>query len=87
MPFFCVKNGFASHFKYNNAVTGYFHPYDIDVDQERFMHPEINGNIVYNMLMYYNRNRVFPRLHKIMNRFNAHIITYKQYVSLLNDVK
>ncbi|EZH72933.1 hypothetical protein ATO12_18100 [Aquimarina atlantica] len=83
LPFYFVKKSFAFRFSNGSAVTSYFHPYDIDLDQERFMHPEINDSPIYNYLMYYNRKKVFSRLHKIMTTFKPKIITYKSYVSSL----
>lgn len=65
LPFFMVRNSFAAHFKNNKPVIGYFHPYDIDTEQERYMHPGINDNFIYNFLIYYNRSSVFKRLENI----------------------
>ncbi|WP_025742728.1 polysaccharide deacetylase family protein [Aquimarina pacifica] len=84
LPFYLIKKSFEFHFKKNKAVTSYFHPYDIDLKQERFMHPEINDRWVYNQLMYYNRKGVFPRLKKVMEMFEPTIMTYKSYIELLN---
>lgn len=83
LPFYFVKKSFEFRFKNGSAVTSYFHPYDIDLEQERFMHPEINDNPIYNFLMYYNRKKVFSRLHKIMTTFEPKITTYESYVSSL----
>ena len=60
-------------------VFGYFHPYDVDTEQERFMHPEINGSRLYNWLLYYNRGRVLPRVEKII-RAGYDIMRYDEYV-------
>ncbi|WP_299314535.1 polysaccharide deacetylase family protein [uncultured Aquimarina sp.] len=84
LPFFLIKNSFRHHFKNNIAVTGYFHPYDIDLKQERFMHPEINNSWVYNQLMYFNRKNVLSRLDKIMDLYDSKIIPYKNYIDILN---
>lgn len=84
LPFFLIKKSFTFHFKKGAAVTSYFHPYDIDLEQERFMHPEINDNWIYNQLLYFNRKNVFSRLHKVMEIFDPTIITYKNYVKLLD---
>ncbi|WP_103071107.1 polysaccharide deacetylase family protein [Aquimarina sediminis] len=85
LPFYFIKKSFRYHFNKNSAITSYFHPYDIDRDQERFMHPEINNNWIYNQLLYFNRKRVFTRLNKIMDIFNPKIVTYKSYIELLNE--
>lgn len=87
LPMQIIKKAFADHFKNNSAVTGYFHPYDIDVAQERFMHPGINDNMIYNWLLYFNRSKVFDRLDKIIENFDAKIITYKNFVDQLNEKK
>jgi len=65
LPFFMINNSFKEYFKRNKPVIGYFHPYDIDTEQERYMHPGINDNHFYNYLIYYNRSSVFNRLEKI----------------------
>ncbi|KZS41295.1 hypothetical protein AWE51_23100 [Aquimarina aggregata] len=85
LPYHLIKKSFGHHFNNDLAVTSYFHPYDIDLKQEKFMHPEINNNLIYNQLMYYNRRKVFPRLNEIMNTFNAKIMTYKSYISGLDN--
>ncbi|MBG6128549.1 polysaccharide deacetylase family protein (PEP-CTERM system associated) [Aquimarina sp. EL_43] len=87
LPFYFIKKSFNFHYNKNRAITSYFHPYDIDTEQEKFMHPEINDNWIYNKLMYFNRKGVCPRLHKIMDIFNPSIITYKSYIELLNEGK
>jgi hypothetical protein len=61
-------------------LVGYFHPYDIDTSQEKFMHPELNNNRFYNFLMYYNRKNVFKRLQKILD-LGLEISTYKDYIN------
>lgn len=47
-------------------IVGYLHPYDIDTEQERFMHPGINGSRFYNWLMYYNRGSVLSKLARLV---------------------
>jgi polysaccharide deacetylase family protein (PEP-CTERM system associated) len=65
----------ASH---ETAVTGYFHPYDIDSESERFMHADINGNRFFHWLMYFNRSKVFSRLDRLVD--NGHRVeTYASY--------
>lgn len=66
LPFFMIKKCFQENFRNNLAVPGYFHPYDADTEQERFMHPGIKESGFYNYLMYFNRKNVFTRLEKIM---------------------
>lgn len=61
-----------------NPLTGYIHPFDIDTEQERFMQGGINGNRIYNALMYYNRDSVFCKLNFLVDQ-GYEIITYKEY--------
>lgn len=63
----------------NRPLLGYFHPYDIDVEQERFMHPGIDGSHIYNSLMYRGRSEVFHRLDRLMAEGYT-ITTYQQYL-------
>jgi polysaccharide deacetylase family protein (PEP-CTERM system associated) len=84
LPMSIIKKGFDKHFSNGLAVTSYFHPYDSDVDQEKFMHPGINNSWFYNKLMYYNRKNMFDRLDAIMETFDCKIITYKDYADSLN---
>ena len=65
LPFSLTR---ISLFRHNRElpVTSYMHPYDIDQDQERFMHPDLDGNRLMNWLMYQNRNKTLSRLSKIM---------------------
>ncbi len=60
-------------------LVGYFHPYDIDSGQERFMHGGIKNNHFYNWLMYYNRKNVLKKLNILLDSGN-NIITYKKYI-------
>ena len=85
LPMALIKKSFRNYFDENKAVPGYFHPYDVDVEQEKFFHPGINNSWFYNKLMYYNRSTVFERLDEIMKTFNAKIITYSRYTELLNS--
>lgn len=79
LPKFLINNSFKNHHKTNTPLLGYFHPYDIDTNQEKFMHPEINDNKFYNWLMNYNRKDVFNRLDTIINN-GFTITTYRDYI-------
>ncbi|MDX2086594.1 MAG: polysaccharide deacetylase family protein [Kofleriaceae bacterium] len=59
-------------------VTGYFHPYDIDEEQERFMHAGINNNRFYHWLMFVGRGAVLPRLDKLVEKGHR-VETYARY--------
>jgi polysaccharide deacetylase family protein (PEP-CTERM system associated) len=64
----------------DDVVTGYFHPYDIDEDQERYMHAGIKDNRFYHWLMFLNRRGVFGRLDRLIA--NGHRIeTYASYAA------
>lgn len=58
-------------------LTMYLHPYDVDTRQERFMHPDLNDNRFFNWLMYRNRDKVVPRLTRMIN--NQQCQTYGSY--------
>jgi len=53
-------------FKRGEPVISYFHSFDIDFEQERFMHPGVNGSRLYNFLMYYNRKGMLERFEKML---------------------
>lgn len=76
LPWFITNSAFKS----STEVIGYFHPYDLDVDQEKFMHAGINNSNFFNHLMYRNRKKLLPRLDKLMQD-NWNIITYQEYLN------
>ncbi|NJN64558.1 MAG: DUF3473 domain-containing protein, partial [Acidobacteria bacterium] len=79
LPFALVRFWFRQRLAAGDPVAGYSHPYDIDVDQERFMFPEINESRFYNWLMYRNRDQVFPRLEKLLAS-GVRVMPYRDYV-------
>lgn len=76
-----LKLNFDMHFNAGRAVISYFHPYDIDTEQERFMHPDLNGSKLYNFLMYYNRKSVIPRLDSLVQDMGLTIVPYRDYIA------
>lgn len=80
LPLLSIKHIAKRCAKNNVPAVGYFHPYDIDFEQERYMNPGINNSVFYNFLMYYNRSKVFDRLDSIMKQ-GFRITTYSDYVS------
>lgn len=58
-------------------VTTYLHPYDIDTQQERFMHPDLDDRRHLNYLMYINRSRVLGKLASLFKACSA--MTYREY--------
>ncbi len=79
LPAFFIRRTAHKFLRADRPLVGYFHPYDIDTEQERFMHPEINDSRVYNFLMYYNRKNVFRRLDSIV-KLGFRICPYAEYV-------
>jgi len=61
LPFAITRALLERKLERRGFVATYVHPYDVDTDQERFMHPEIGESRFYNWLMYLNRHRVIPR--------------------------
>lgn len=79
LPFSFIKHSFQKAFNENNTVLSYFHPYDIDTEQEKFMHGGINNSKFYNFLMYYNRKNIIKRLDAILD-LDLEIKTYAEYL-------
>ncbi len=67
-------------------IVAYVHPYDIDTDQEHFMHPELGGSRLLNALMYRNRADLFRRLDRLFAT-GVRVVPYAEYVATsLGDV-
>lgn len=81
LPWFFTK----SAFKKSQEALGYFHPYDLDVDQEKFMHAGINNSSFFNHLMYRNRSKLLSRLDLLMKE-DWKIITYQNYLETKDHV-
>jgi len=79
IPFFLTSKLISKTWKDDKAVVSYFHPYDIDTDQESFMHPGINNSVIYNKLMYLNRGGLLNKVDKII-ALGGEIIPYINYV-------
>lgn len=82
LPNYFILNAVKKKFAEHQPVLSYFHPYDIDTQQERYMHAGIKDNKFYNWLLYYNRKNVLPRLNKLLE-LNVKIVTYKKYLESL----
>lgn len=65
LPFMLINYSARRHVKIGNPITSYLHPYDIDTQQEHFMHPDLDNKKHLNYLMYINRSRVFKKLNKL----------------------
>jgi polysaccharide deacetylase family protein (PEP-CTERM system associated) len=77
LPTFLAKGLFA---KAQNPVLGYAHPYDLDTEQERFMHPGIGGSPLYNQLMYLGRAGFLDKLDALLAT-GAQIMPYRQWLA------
>ncbi|MCI5149295.1 MAG: DUF3473 domain-containing protein [Candidatus Electrothrix sp. MAN1_4] len=62
LPFSLTKWAVRKKIQQSEPVGSYLHPYDIDTQQERFMHPDLNEKHHLNMLMYLGRSKVLQRL-------------------------
>jgi hypothetical protein len=78
LPFSFTMYGIKKTVRQGQAILSYFHPYDIDPKQERFMHPDLSESRFYNALMYIGRSKVLSRLERIMAvcRFSG----YREYL-------
>lgn len=81
LPFFLSRWAIGRSLRLRQAVVTYFHPYDIDVHQERFMHPDLGDKKHLNMLMYIGRAKVLRRLDVLRRSYPVQ--AYAEYVSSL----
>jgi polysaccharide deacetylase family protein (PEP-CTERM system associated) len=65
LPFALIRHYFGRERRCGRAPVSYLHPYDVDCEQERFMHPELGGSRALNALMYWGRASVIPRLERL----------------------
>jgi hypothetical protein len=77
LPFAMVRRFFRSDLRRGKPVVGYFHPWDIDTEQERFGFPELGR--FYTALVYYNRAGVLPRLERLLAERVA-VMPYADFV-------
>lgn len=80
LPLPILTTIFRAFARRNQDVLGYMHPYDIDCNQERFMHPGINNSRAYNFLMYYNRSSVLAKLNRLFS-LPFSVIRYDEYAA------
>lgn len=80
LPWFIIRHFFQSEKRKGNPVLGYFHPYDVDTVQERFMHPGLDSSRFMNALMYVGRDRLISRLEKVM-RLGFRISRYDDFIA------
>jgi polysaccharide deacetylase family protein (PEP-CTERM system associated) len=79
LPRSLLAGAFRWHLQRQVPVLGYLHPFDIDHEQERFMHPGISGNRFYNTLAYYNRKAVMNRLEMVLE-LGFKFVSYRAYI-------
>ena len=79
LPFPLIRHLFHRRLSEGDPAVGYLHPFDFDEVQERYMFPGINGNRLFNWLMYKNRNLVFDRIAALLGT-GATIMPYVEYV-------
>ncbi len=60
--------------------VGYCRPYDIETDQEHFMHSKIGDRRSRSWLMYRNRDKVIPRLEKLLE-FGLPVLACSEFVA------
>jgi polysaccharide deacetylase family protein (PEP-CTERM system associated) len=81
LPFILTQQAIRKKIKADHPVLTYFHPYDIDTKQERFMHPDLSNKKHLNLLMYIGRASVLNRLNKLHKSFP--FLSYREYVNSL----
>jgi polysaccharide deacetylase family protein (PEP-CTERM system associated) len=81
LPFMLTRWAIAREIGKGRPVGSYFHPYDIDTGQERFMHPDLGEKKHLNMLMYIGRAKVLTRLDILHG--SVPFSSYGEYVSCL----
>ncbi len=82
LPFALIRHLFRRERRAGRAAVGYLHPYDVDLAQEHFMHPELGESRILNALMYWNRRGVLPRLERLL-REGAPVLPYRELVARL----
>jgi polysaccharide deacetylase family protein (PEP-CTERM system associated) len=81
LPFILTRWAIRRNLASGRPVVTYFHPYDIDTRQERFMHPDLGDKKYLNMLMYIGRAKVLNRLDILHRSFPFQ--AYQGYVNQL----
>lgn len=65
MPRALLRSALKRHSRGAEPLLGYFHPYDADAEQPRFVFPGFSRFGLSNWLMYRNRKEMFARLHEV----------------------
>lgn len=78
LPFFFVRQGIATRALRGQTTVAYLHPHEIDVEQERFMHPDLSDSRLLNALMYVGRDKVLAKLQRLLGQFQ--VTTYRDHL-------
>jgi polysaccharide deacetylase family protein (PEP-CTERM system associated) len=65
VPRFLLRRALRRRRERGEAVLGYFHPYDVDGEQEEFAHPGFRRGGLFDRLMRVNRTGTFARLEEV----------------------
>lgn len=82
LPFGSIRRRFSDHAESGTAIVGYFHPYDIDTDQEKVMSRGVGGSRLLNSLLYFNRGATLQRLESILDA-GFRIMPYRDFIPTL----
>ncbi|MDA9563809.1 polysaccharide deacetylase family protein [Flavobacteriales bacterium] len=82
LPFFLIKWLCKRE---RGPINSYCHPYDVDDQQEKFMHPAINNNTFYNELLFFNRKNTIKRFDRLIDTLDLKIQTYHSYSKRLKS--
>ncbi|MBX3168525.1 MAG: DUF3473 domain-containing protein [Candidatus Eremiobacteraeota bacterium] len=82
LPEFLIRFFFHRSMNSQGFVTSYFHPYDVDHEEERVEVPELNGNKLHNWLFYYNRAGLISRLERLAGP-KERVTTYRSFIQEL----
>jgi polysaccharide deacetylase family protein (PEP-CTERM system associated) len=78
LPFLLTRWAIRQKIRKEEPVVTYFHPYDIDTEQERFLHPDLTEKKYLNFLMFIGRAKVLNRLAILHDEFPFQ--AYGEYV-------
>jgi len=79
LPFWLIRRHFEATARNDQPMVGYFHPYDIDTEQEWIMNAGVHGNPLLNALLYLNRSKTMNRLDSILDA-GFKISPYDEYL-------
>lgn len=80
LPFFLIRWLARREAARGRAVVSHLHPYDVDTEQERFMHPELGDSRLYNALMYVNRRGALGRVRALIAQ-GFEVMPFRDYVA------